>query len=54
MEFHENRARRPFLGLVLIWRAVKKWYIRGQTRRILQRMDERRLNDIGLRREDIE
>ncbi|HDZ1727179.1 TPA: DUF1127 domain-containing protein, partial [Klebsiella pneumoniae] len=25
MEFHENRARQPFIGFVLLVRFIKKW-----------------------------
>ena len=33
MEFHENRARQPFIGFVLLVRFVKKWWLQEQTRR---------------------
>ncbi|HBX9609401.1 DUF1127 domain-containing protein, partial [Klebsiella pneumoniae] len=26
MEFHENRARQPFIGFVLLVRFIKKWW----------------------------
>ena len=38
MEFHENKAKQPFIGFVLIWRAYKAWRLRAQTRRVLQQM----------------
>ncbi|WP_336219556.1 DUF1127 domain-containing protein [Citrobacter amalonaticus] len=54
MEFHENRAKQPFTGFVLLWRAFKKWRIQAETRRILQQMSDERLKDLGLRRDQIE
>ncbi|SQI84339.1 Uncharacterised protein [Klebsiella oxytoca] len=30
MEFHENRARQPFIGFVFLARAFKKWWLREQ------------------------
>ncbi|EJT4689647.1 TPA: DUF1127 domain-containing protein, partial [Klebsiella pneumoniae] len=27
MEFHENRARQPFIGFVLLVRFIKKWWL---------------------------
>ncbi len=53
MEFHENRAKQPFIGWVFLVRAIKKWWLRGQTRKILQRMSDEQLKDVGLRREQI-
>ncbi|BEC81677.1 DUF1127 domain-containing protein [Escherichia coli] len=54
MEFHENRAKAPFIGLVQLWLAVRRWRRQMQTRRVLQQMSDERLRDIGLRREDVE
>lgn len=54
MEFYENRAKWPFIGFVILWRAIKRWYLRVQTQRILQGMSDERLRDVGLRREDVE
>lgn len=54
MEFHENKAKQPFIGFVLIWRALKQWRLQAQTRRILQQMSDERLKDLGLRRDQIE
>ena len=48
MEFHENKAKQPFIGFVLIWRAYKAWRLRAQTRRLLQQMS------VGLRRDQVE
>ena len=53
MEFHENRARQPFIGFVLLVRFIKKWWLQEQTRRALQRMSDEQLKDIGLRRDQI-
>jgi hypothetical protein len=41
MEFHENRARQPFIGFVFLARIIKKWWLREQTRRTLQRNERR-------------
>lgn len=30
MEFHENRARQPFIGFVLLVRFIKKWWLRSK------------------------
>ena len=54
MEFHENRAKAQFIGLVQLWQAVRRWRRQMQTRRVLQQMSDERLKDIGLRREDVE
>ena len=53
MEFHENRARQPFIGFVFLARVIKKWWLQGQTRRVLQQMSDEQLKDIGLRRDQI-
>ena len=54
MEFHENKAKTPFIGLVQLWQEVRRWRRQMQTRRVLQQMSDERLRDIGLRREDVE
>ncbi|MEG0800968.1 MAG: DUF1127 domain-containing protein [Citrobacter sp.] len=54
MEFHENKAKQPFIGLLQIWQAIKRWHLRAQTRRILQQMSDERLRDVGLRRDQVE
>lgn len=33
---------------------VRSWWLKKQTRRVLQQMSDERLKDIGLRREDVE
>ncbi|EPX0735685.1 DUF1127 domain-containing protein [Escherichia coli] len=48
MEFHENKAKTPFIRLVQLWQAVRRW------RRQMQALSDERLRDIGLRREDVE
>ncbi|EPJ7276958.1 DUF1127 domain-containing protein [Raoultella ornithinolytica] len=53
MEFHENRAKQPFIGFVLLGRMIRKWWLRHQTRRILQRMSDEQLKDVGLRRDQL-
>ena len=53
MEFHENRARQPFIGFILLWHFMKKWWRVQKTRRILQRMSDKQLKDVGLRRDDV-
>ncbi|MFV0264963.1 MAG: DUF1127 domain-containing protein [Kluyvera sp.] len=53
MEFHENRAKQPFIGFVLVWRFVKSWWRVQQTRRVLQRMSDEQLRDVGLRRDQV-
>ena len=45
MEFHENRARQPFIGFVLLARFVKKWWLQEQTRRALQKMSDEQLKE---------
>ncbi|MDU6925724.1 DUF1127 domain-containing protein [Franconibacter helveticus] len=54
MEFHENRPLRPFYGFVLLARFIRSVWRRHQTRRLLSRLDDDKLRDIGLRREDID
>jgi len=53
MEFHENRSKQPFIGLTLIWQAVKQWRRQVQTRKVLQRMSDAQLRDVGLERDDV-
>ncbi|EEW7590620.1 TPA: DUF1127 domain-containing protein [Escherichia coli] len=54
MEFHENKAKTPFIRFVQLWQAVRRWRRQMQARRVLQQMSDERLRDIGLRREDVE
>lgn len=53
MEFHENRAKQPFIGFVLLWRAIKKGWVLHKTRRVLRRMSDEQLKDVGLRRDEV-
>ncbi len=53
MEFHENRARQPFIGFVLVGRFIKKQIILWRTRRVLQAMSDEQLKDVGLRRDEV-
>lgn len=52
MEFYENRSKRAFIGLIWLWRALQKGYQRRRTRRILDKMSDAQLKDIGLTRHD--
>ena len=54
MEFHENKAKQPFIGFVQIWQVIKRWHLRAQTRRLLQQMSDEWLRDVGLRRDQVE
>lgn len=53
MEFHENRARQPFIGFVLVGLFIKKQVILWRTRRVLQAMSDEQLKDVGLRRDEV-
>lgn len=53
MEFHENRSKRPFIAFVWMWKMVKNWYRVNRTRRILSRMSDEQLKDVGLSRFDV-
>ncbi len=58
MEFDQNRAARPFsVTLLDIFRGtvrmVKNWKARRDTRRILSRLSDNQLQDIGITRSDI-
>lgn len=53
MEFHENRGHRPFSGLVMIWRAFTQWRRQAQAKKVLQRMSDAQLRDMGLERDDV-
>ena len=39
---------------ISIWQMLRHWYDRQQQRYDLANLDDRRLDDIGLRREDVE
>lgn len=53
MEFNENRAKRPFVVFIWLWEALKSGYRIHRTCRILQRMSDEQLKDVGLTRHDI-
>ena len=53
MELHENRARQPFIGFLMLLRFIKIWWLQEKTRIVLQQMSDEQLKDIGLRRDQI-
>ncbi len=53
MEFHENRSTRPFIAFVWIAKTLRRWYRIHRTRRILSRMSDEQLKDVGLSRYDV-
>ncbi|EHM51625.1 MAG: DUF1127 domain-containing protein [Yokenella regensburgei] len=53
MEFHENRARAPWMGFTLLGRAIARWWRVGRTRRALSRLSDEQLKDIGISRHDV-
>ncbi|MEL2242110.1 DUF1127 domain-containing protein [Leclercia adecarboxylata] len=53
MEFNENRARRPFAIFILTGRIFARWYRINRTRRILSKLSDEHLKDIGLSRHDL-
>jgi uncharacterized protein YjiS (DUF1127 family) len=59
MEFNENRAAKPFadspfhLIYKLPYRLWKAWRSRVETRKILSRLSESQLKDIGMTCEDV-
>ena len=54
MEFHENRPVRPFYGFVLLARFIRSAWHCYQTRRFFRTLDDAKLRDIGLSRQDID
>lgn len=52
MEFYENRAKAPFQIFVLMGRWVKQTWRAWQTRRVLERLSDEQLKDVGLRRSE--
>lgn len=52
MEYHENRAKAPFQIFVLIGRWMAQTVRAWQTRRVLDRLSDEQLKDVGLRRDD--
>lgn len=53
MEFHENRAKRPFAIFIWMGKALVRWYRINRTCRILQGMSDEQLKDVGLSRFDM-
>nr|WP_113869464.1 DUF1127 domain-containing protein [Brenneria salicis]NMN93374.1 uncharacterized protein YjiS (DUF1127 family) [Brenneria salicis ATCC 15712 = DSM 30166] len=60
MGFHQQRLQQPcsrsrFRRMITLpYRRWKAWRVRNQTRKILQNMNDDRLRDIGLTRDDID
>jgi len=53
MEFHENQSKRPFLLFTHTWNwLVKKWQ-RRHTRKVLHRLSDEQLKDLGLKHSDL-
>jgi uncharacterized protein YjiS (DUF1127 family) len=48
--FRSLQASDPGSG---VWQAVRRWYNRRRTMRVLRELDDRSLSDIGLTREDL-
>ena len=53
MEFNENRSKRPFIVFVWIGKTLRNWYRIHRTRRILSKMSDEQLKDVGLSRYDV-
>ena len=53
MEFYENRSKRPFIAFVWIGKTLRNWYRIHRTRRILSKMSDEQLKDVGLSRYDV-
>lgn len=53
MEYDVNRAKRPFNIYILLWRWLCQQGRIWRTRRILSRLSDEQLRDMGLRRNDI-
>ena len=53
MGFEENRPRRPFYGLVMIYQYFRQRRLLRQTERTLKRLSKEQLKDIGLTTDDI-
>jgi len=53
MEFNENRPRRPFSGLVMIYHYFRRKAINRQTVRKLRGLSPEQLKDIGLSKHDL-
>ena len=53
MEFNENRARRPFSGLIMIYHYFRRKAAHRQTVRKLRELSPEQLRDIGLSKDDL-
>ncbi|AHE71942.1 hypothetical protein M942_23135 [Enterobacter ludwigii] len=53
MEFYENRSKRPFIVFVWIVKTLRNGYRIHRTRRILSKMSDEQLKDVGLSRYDV-
>lgn len=53
MEFYENRSKRPFIVFVWIGKTLRNVYRIHRTRRILSKMSDEQLKDVGLSRYDV-
>lgn len=53
MEFYENRSKRPFIVFVWIGKTLRNWYRIHRTRRMLIKMSDEQLKDVGLSRYDV-
>ncbi|MBS0848207.1 DUF1127 domain-containing protein [Citrobacter sp. JGM124] len=53
MEFHENQARKPFSGLVMLYHYFRRKAVNRQTVRRLRELSPEQLRDIGLSKHDI-
>lgn len=53
MGFEENRPRRPFYGLEMIYQYFRHRRLKRQTARALQRLSKEHLRDIGLTENDL-
>lgn len=53
MEFYENRAKRPLFLFIWMGKLIARWYRINRTRKILSRLSDEHLRDIGLSRADV-
>ena len=53
MEFYENRSKRRYIVFVWIAKTTRNWYRINRTRRLLSRMSDEQLKDVGLSRNDV-
>lgn len=53
MEYDENRAKRPLAIFIWTGKFVARWYRINRTRKILSKLSDEHLKDIGLSRQDV-